>query len=81
MLRKPHDWIKNFVHFYQPTVDIGPGSCLGVALDTYKPLASAAKKARDYAKDYVAPLAASLPVEAVQLEEWVRTSAPRGSNL
>jgi hypothetical protein len=33
-------------------IDTGPGSCIAVALDSYKPVVDAAKKVRDYSKGY-----------------------------
>jgi hypothetical protein len=46
-------------------LNISPGSCLGVALDAYKPLGKVAKDAQKYAKDF-APAIAMLPAAAVQ---------------
>jgi hypothetical protein len=57
------------------SLNIGPGSCLGFALDTYKPLGKALKDVQKYAKDF-GPAIQMLPAGAVQLEMSARTLGP-----
>jgi RHS repeat-associated protein len=58
------------------SINTGAGSCIGVALDSYKPLAKLAKDVQKYGKDYVVPFATLLPAAGAQLETTARTAGP-----
>lgn len=80
-------WAWNFTKsfFGDFTLDTSSGSFLGVALDSYKPVVNAFKKTRDYGKDYVAPIAASLPGAGASISNeiygTVRFGADKGNAL
>jgi RHS repeat-associated protein len=77
------DFTKSFFGGF--TLDTSSGSCLAVALDSYKPVVNAFKKTRDYTKDYVAPIVTSLPGAGASiangLYSTVQYGADRGNAL
>jgi RHS repeat-associated protein len=62
------------------TIDTSSDSCLGVALDSYKPVANAFKKTQDYAKNYVAPIVASLPGAGASLANGLYSTVQYGAD-
>jgi hypothetical protein len=70
-------WALNFAtsFFGGFTIYTGPGSCLGVAVNSAQPLIGAARKASTYAKDYVAPIVTSLPGNGASLSSGMYAMA------
>jgi hypothetical protein len=58
------------------TLDTSSGSCLGIALDSYAPVVNGFKKTRDYAKDYAAPIVASLPAMGASASNLIYSTVP-----
>jgi RHS repeat-associated protein len=58
----------------------GPGSCLGVALDSAQPILNVAKSVQTYSKTYVAPLAASLPAAGASLQGAIYSTVQFGAD-
>jgi hypothetical protein len=75
-------WAWNFTKsfFGGFRIDTTPGSCLGVALDSSKPLLNAFKKTRDYAKDYAAPVVASLPGMGAGISNTIYSTVQYGAD-
>jgi RHS repeat-associated protein len=76
------NWTGTFLSsfFGDFALDFGPGSCLDVALDSYKPVVNSFKKTQDYAKNYVAPIVASLPGAGASLANTIYSTVQYGAD-
>jgi RHS repeat-associated protein len=61
-------------------IDTSPGSCLDTATNSYKPVANAFKKTRDFTKDYIAPIVASLPGMSASIANSVYSTVRYGAD-
>ena len=62
------------------TLNFGPGSCLGVAAGSFKPVLDAAKSVRENSEKYVAPIVASLPGAGTSLANGLYSTVQYGAD-